>query len=75
VAEWYGPLVDHFIGANFIIVKPDGKPAATDYDTLAFKLEVKCEKNHHVGKEESDPHIAFKHANGIIHIFIHAHFV
>lgn len=43
----------------------DGKPAATDFDTLAFKLEVKCEKNNHAEKEESDPHRAFKHANGI----------
>ena len=46
------------------IVGVDGKPAATDFDTIAFKLEVKCEKNSHAEKEESDPHRAFKHANG-----------
>lgn len=47
------------------IVGADGKRSATDYDTLAFKLEVKCEKNHHAERDESHPHRAFKHANGI----------
>ena len=42
----------------------DGKPLATDFDTLAFKLEVKCEKNYRAEKDESDAHRAFKHANG-----------
>jgi len=46
-------------------VAPDGKRLNTDYDTLVFKLEVKCEKNHQAEKEEMDPHRAFKHANGI----------
>jgi DNA-directed RNA polymerase I and III subunit RPAC1 len=41
----------------------DGKRLATDFDTLAFKLHVKCEKNHSTETEESDPHRAFKHAN------------
>jgi len=50
------------------IVGADGKRLATDYDTLAFKLEVKCEKNHHAEKDESHPHRAFKHANGIRHV-------
>lgn len=50
-----------------MVVGADGKPSATDYDTLAFKLEVKCEKNNHAGKEENDPHRAFKHANGIVY--------
>ena len=43
---------------------PDGKPAATDFDTLAFKLEVKCEKNPDAEVDENDPHRAFNHANG-----------
>ena len=42
----------------------DGKPKGTDYDTLAFKLEVKCERNLAVDKDETDPHRAYKHANG-----------
>jgi hypothetical protein len=50
------------------IVGADGKRSATDYDTLAFKLEVKCEKNHHAEKDESHPHRAFRHANGIRHV-------
>jgi hypothetical protein len=50
------------------IASADGKRSATDYDTLAFKLEVKCEKNHHAEKDESHPHRAFKHANGILHV-------
>lgn len=48
-----------------VTVGPDGKPTATDFDTLAFKLEVKCEKNPDAEADESDPHTAFKHANGI----------
>jgi len=50
-----------------IVVGADGKPAATDYDTLAFKLLVKCEKNTGAGEGEMNPHIAYKHANGILY--------
>ena len=54
------------VGRWFIIqVGPDGKPAPTDFDTLAFKLEVKCEKNANAQKDENDPRRAFKHANGM----------
>jgi hypothetical protein len=42
----------------------DGKPKGTDFDTLAFKLEVKCEKNPDAEEGETDPHRAYRHANG-----------
>ena len=60
MAKWY----EIFYGPFKCLVGADGKPVATDYDTLAFKLEVKCEKNHLAEKEENRPHKLFKHANG-----------
>ena len=55
-------------GTNVYVVGPDGKRLATDYDTLAFKLEVRCEKIHQSERDESDPNKLFKHANGILYL-------
>jgi hypothetical protein len=67
MAKWYCLISRIRINA---LVGPDGKPSATDFDTLAFKLEVKCEKNNYAEKEENNPHRAFKHANGILCCFL-----
>jgi hypothetical protein len=67
MAEWYRLVSPTRTNE---VVGPDGKPSATDFDTLAFKLEVKCEKNNHAEKEENNPHRAFKHANGTLRFFL-----
>src|SRR5436190_16623273 len=51
------------------IVGADGKRSATDYDTLAFKLEVRCEKNNHTEKDDGHPNMAYQHANGNLRAF------
>jgi hypothetical protein len=55
------------------IVGADGKPAATDFDTLAFKLAVKCQKNLDADQDELDPHKIFRHANGAPYFRVSAH--
>jgi len=55
-------------------VSVDGKPTATDFDTLAFALQIKCEKNPDADKDEVDPNKAFRHANGISYSRIFVHF-
>jgi len=47
-----------------VVVGANGKRDPTDYDTLAFKLEVKCEKNPVAAEGETDPNKAFNHASG-----------
>ena len=51
--------------SRLTVVGTDGKKGATDYDTLAFKLQVKCERNPLAAEGDTDPHEAFIHANGM----------
>jgi len=51
----------------------DGTPAATDFDTLEFKLQVKGERSRGADKDEGNLHRGTQHTNGLLFALIYIH--
>lgn len=61
----------HFTATHLILQADPGVPdVPTDQNTVVFRLNVKCERNPGVRKDETDPEKLYKNSNGLNRLFL-----